>query len=103
MEITKCTRCGRQCIPGKSLNPEARPFKGAMEGLCADCVVTSFLQSDEVLQQAIVKTKKAVLLLPFAQEQFFKLMKVGRSELSSDEINWEVVVDQWDLPFPGKF
>ena len=97
-----CLRCGRQCQPGKSNNSEARPFRRAKKGLCPDCAVTHFLLCPEleVLRIGILREGIRTLKNPTIQAQFAEILKIGKSEMSIDEINWDRVIDQWELPFP---
>ena len=99
---TACVRCGKPCTPGVSINPEARPFRRAQKGLCENCVVTSFLLCDdmEVLRNGLLRNGIEVLRNPTIQNQFAKILEVGGSELLFNEINWDTVINQWELPFP---
>jgi len=42
------------------------------------------------------------LLYPHIQEQFTGLMRVGLADAQPDEIDWNKIVENWDLPFPHK-
>jgi len=42
------------------------------------------------------------LAYPHIQEQFAALMKVGLADALPDEINWNLIIENWDLPFPSK-
>jgi len=97
-----CVRCGQPCTPGESTNPEARPFRKAQEGLCQNCVVTQFLLCDdlEAVRRGIERNGIEILKNPNIQAQFAQILKVGRSELQADTINWDTVISQWDMPFP---
>ena len=99
---SKCVRCGRSCQPGENKDPEARPFKLAEKGLCENCVVTHFLLCDdcEPLRLALLRNGIGILKIPAIQKQFAEILRVGHSELPIDQINWDIVIDQWDLPFP---
>jgi len=99
---TSCVRCGRPCKPGETKNPEARPFRKAKKGLCENCAVTQFLLCDdlETLRDGLLKNGIEVLQNPNIQEQFAKILEVGGSELSADSIEWDTVINQWDMPFP---
>jgi NMD protein affecting ribosome stability and mRNA decay len=99
-ETTVCVRCGSQCRPAVSQDTEARPFKWALHGLCADCAVTQFLLSMEILRLEIEKCGIDILLNPLIQNQFVKIMHTGKSEMLPDEINWRRVVVNWNEPFP---
>ncbi len=99
-DIALCVRCGNKCRTAKSQNPEARPFKWAFHGLCADCAVTQFLLSVEILRLVIEKCGIDILLNPLIQNQFVKIMCAGKSEMLPDEINWRRVTFNWSKPFP---
>ena len=102
MKMETCVRCGKPCLPGQTKNPAARPFKRTQKGLCENCVVTQFLLSPdmEALRIGITRNGVEVLLIPEIQEQFAAILRVGRSELQECEIDWQAVVDNWELPFP---
>lgn len=99
---SSCVRCNQPCQPGETINPEARPFRLAEKGLCENCVVTQFLLSDDVepLRAGLLRNGIQVLKNPAIQEQFAKILKVGGSELPVERINWDIVIETWDLPFP---
>ena len=40
--------------------------------------------------------------MPEAQAGFAELFKVGNADADISEINWQVVVDNWELPFPAQ-
>lgn len=92
-----CIRCRLQCQPGQSQNPEARPFRIAQKGLCADCVVTEFLLSDDVeaLREGILRNGIEVLKNPNIQRVFSDMLLVGKSELQADKWRrWNIVVNR---------
>lgn len=100
--VTSCVRCGRPCKPGESTNPEARPFRRAQKGLCENCAVTQFLLCDdlEAMRMGLLRNGIEVLKTPNIQEQFGKMLEVGQSELAVEQIDWDTVIAQWDLPWP---
>jgi len=102
---TQCPRCGRLCLSGKSDNPEARPFRRAEEGLCGDCAVTHFLMCPEMepMKNNLLNAGLDALKNLNIQEVFESMLLAGKSELTMEEINWENVINNWDLPFPRKY
>ena len=42
------------------------------------------------------------LAYPHIQEQFAGIMRAGMADAMPDEIGWELIVENWDLPFPKK-
>lgn len=97
-----CVRCGRTCQPGESKNPNARPFKRTKKGLCENCVVTQFLLCDDLesVRIGLLRNGIEVLKIPAIQKQFAEILRVGMSELPADDIDWNIVINQWNLPFP---
>ena len=97
-----CIRCGQPCQPGESKDLEARPFRFTKKGLCGNCVVTQFLLSADMagIRNGLLRNGIEVLRVKAIQEQFAAILKVGHSELSEEQIDWEAVLNQWDLPFP---
>ena len=100
--MIQCVRCGRPCQPEESNNPEARPFRLAKKGLCGDCAVTQFLLCDDMepVRMGVLRNGVEVLKNPTIQKQFAEILQAGGSELLAENIDWETVVNQWDLPFP---
>jgi len=41
-----------------------------------------------------------VLLNPSMQEQFGHIMVAGNCDAKLEEVDWQAVVNQWDLPIP---
>ncbi len=97
---TACKRCGRACLGERSSRPGARPFRKAVRGLCADCAVTRFFKdTDEGLGFALPEGfDPSGLLLPHIQRQFLQIMSIGGSELAVQDIDWDRVIEQWELP-----
>lgn len=102
--ITNCLRCGAKCkiepIPGS----KARLLKrGNKEGLCLSCAVHDWLRNTYPINMLLAGMQNPQnLLLPDIQEQFAGILKVGFSDAKPDEIDWQQIVDNWDLPFPTK-
>lgn len=99
---TACVRCGKRCQAGKNKNPDARPFREAEKGLCVNCAVTSFLLCDDLewVRISLEKNGVKILKIPAIQAQFADILAIGSSELSFELIDWDTVINQWDLPFP---
>ena len=101
-----CPRCSKPCqVSDRPSHSDARLLqlaKNAREGLCANCAITSFILSIESLAYAIELNGTQVLLMPQAQGVFAELFQVGKSDADISEINWQVVVENWNLPFPAQ-
>jgi hypothetical protein len=42
------------------------------------------------------------LRFPHIQEQFVGIMQTQCADARPDEINWDLIIENWDLPFPHK-
>jgi hypothetical protein len=96
--IATCQRCGKICQGGVG-NPEARLLKRASSGLCVNCVITQFLKTTEPLSIVLNQVGVKAFYNPDVQAQISQLLKVGHSDASLYEIDWQVVIKNWDLPF----
>jgi len=54
----------------------------------------------EALRINLLRNGIETLKMPAIQEQFSRILKAGESELPAEDINWDSVIAQWDLPFP---
>jgi len=107
--LVECSRCGQLCKIGGPKNQEARLLRRATAehvekfgGLCVDCAATAFLKSIEIVPKAVEQHGLEMLLNPRIQQQFVALMVAGKSDARPEEISWQKVVSNWDLPFKKK-
>ena len=70
--------------------------------LCVNCAVTKFLKTIETLHYGIEKNGVNILRRPDGQQGFTDIMLTGNADAQSEEIDWDIVINQWDLPFPKK-
>jgi len=102
----KCQRCSRVCLAEVSQIQNARPFRNGLHGLCTNCAVTSFFKDPDVEQGVGFALPPDFdpqgLLLPHIQVQFQKILNVGQSELRYEQIEWGIVLSNWDLPIGRK-
>lgn len=68
-----------------------------MEGFCADCCVINFLQRLSNMHVGNILEKPEVLRMPHIQKQFEAVIRAGNSEATPDVINWEKVIEKWDI------
>lgn len=98
-----CTRCGKLGKAGLPPNPKGRLMvyaQTAQNALCADCAATAFIKDTEVLMYGISLHGVRVLLDPRIQSGFADVMRAGKADATPEEINWQRVVDNWELPIP---
>ena len=106
-----CDRCGVRLWvsgPGKD---EATVMRLAAEplGYCANCAISQYIQFDYHFgprgQGGLIDSIDAnpsLILLPIFQQTMGNLLDHGKADSDGSDINWQVVVDQWRLPWPKK-
>ena len=95
--VSHCRRCGRPCQTGKP-DPNARVIvRSQGGGHCPDCAVTAFLLSIGPIRQTLDMEGPKCLKLPHIQQQIAIVLRF--TQLGADEINWDTVIAQWDLPW----
>jgi hypothetical protein len=67
--------------------------------VCQLCGHALFLYSVEHIKR-MIDEKRELLLWGASQQQFAVLMQAGRADAKPEEINWQSVHDNWELPFP---
>lgn len=94
----RCYRCGDLCKVAEDKNPEARLLRHSekVEGQCVNCGVAEWFYATG--SRAICPDPSS-LRVPHIQQQFAKIMASGNADAKPPEINWEHVIEHWDLPF----
>ena len=99
-----CQRCGAQlkvdAVPGS----EAKMLRRSKvpKGLCVNCAVHDWLRNTYPPNIILARSGPKVLLFTHIQEQFAEIMQTGFADARPDEIDWQRIVDNWDLPFLEK-
>jgi len=101
---TNCERCGAQlkvdAVPGSKAKMLRRSKEA--KGLCVNCAVHDWLRHTYPPNILLAQSGPKVLLFPHIQEQFTEIMRIGFADAKPDEIDWQRIVDNWELPFPSK-
>jgi len=72
------------------------------KGLCVNCAVHDWLRNTYPCNMFLAESGPGSLVYPHIQEQFAGIMRVGMADAMPDEINWDLIIENWDLPFPHK-
>jgi len=104
IEYCNCERCGAKLQVGPAPGPEARMLRRSKvpKGLCINCAVHNFLGNTYPPNIQLAESGPEILLIPHIQELFAEIMKAGFADANPDEVDWQLIVDNWDLPFPKK-
>lgn len=102
--VIYCQRCEAPCKVEDLRNPDAKMLRRSKEprGLCINCAVHDWLRNTYPPNILLAQSGPKILLYPHIQKQFTEIMQVACADAQPDEINWEVIVGNWDLPFPHK-
>ena len=101
MEITHCQRCGAKCQVNPKPDSNAKMLKRGKQakGFCVNCAVHDWLRNTYPVNLMFATLSPDVLRLEHIQQQFTGIMRAGGADANPDEINWEAIIENWDLPF----
>lgn len=71
-------------------------------GFCVNCATHDFLRHLYPVNMILHDKGPEILLHSESRQQFARVMEVAISDALPDEICWERVVQNWDLPFQDK-
>lgn len=102
--VIRCGRCKTPCKVDKLRNPKAKMLRRSKEpkGLCINCAVHDWLRNTYPPNILLAQSGPKMLLFPHIQQQFAGIMRIAFADAKPDEIDWQRIVDNWDLPFPHK-
>ena len=102
--IVYCQRCEARCKVDGLRNLDAKMLRRSKKprGLCINCAVHDFLRNTYPPNILLAQSGPKILLYPHIQKQFAEIMQVGCADARPDEINWDLIVENWKLPFPQK-
>lgn len=102
-KIIHCERCEARCKVAGPRNPDAKMLRRSKsKGLCVNCAVHDWLRNTYPPNILLAQSGPKVLLYPHIQKQFTEIMQTAVADAQPEEINWELIVENWDLPFPHK-
>lgn len=104
--IVYCQRCNAPCKVGGHKNEEAKMLRRSEQpkGFCVNCAVHDWLRNTYPVNQILagMRNPAETLRLEHIQQQFIGIMRVGNADANPDEIDWERIIENWDLPFKDK-
>ncbi|KKN74456.1 hypothetical protein LCGC14_0390760 [marine sediment metagenome] len=101
-ETVDCPRCGQRCRVDLLPGSKAKMLRRSKKGLCANCAVHDWLRNTYPPNIILAQSGPKVLLFEHIQTQFAEIMKMGFADAKPDEIDWQKIVDNWELPFKNK-
>jgi hypothetical protein len=102
-EVVNCQRCGLPCRLSGPPGKKAKMLRFSEgPGLCVNCAVHDWLRNTYPPNILLAQSGPKVLLVKHIQEQFTEIMQIGFADAKPDEIDWNRIVENWDLPFRHK-
>lgn len=101
---TICERCKAPCKVVGPQNSKAKMLRRSKEpkGLCINCAVHDWMRNAYPVNMILAGSGPKVLAYSHIQKQFMEIMQVGLADAQPDEINWDLIIENWNLPFPHK-
>lgn len=102
--VIHCERCEAPCKVAGPRNPEAKMLRRSKEpkGLCINCAVHNWLRNTYPVNLILASSGSSPLRFEHVRQQFIDIMRVGGADANPDEIDWEAIIANWDLPFKKK-
>jgi len=99
-----CSRCGARCKVDPKAGSKSRMLKCGSEpkGLCINCAVHDTLRHLYPANLLLASSGPRCLAVPQIQEQFAGILEAHNSDARPGEISWNLIIDNWDLPFRHK-
>ena len=102
-ENVDCKRCGERCGVAGPPGKEAKMLRFAEEsGLCANCAVHDWLRNTYPINMQLAEYGPKGLDHPQIQQLFTEIMLTNFADAKPDEIDWDKIIENWDLPFSHK-
>jgi hypothetical protein len=100
-QVGACERCGMHVRLAGPRNPDAKLLRRAKEprGLCINCAVHDWMRNTYPVNSILDEGGPKILLHESVRQQFNAIMALGGADARPDEINWNLIVENWDLPF----
>lgn len=98
----RCLRCEAPVRVAPVAGSKATMLRRAKDpkGLCINCAVHDALRHLYPANLILERSGPAGLALPHIQQQFFEICRLAGTDAQFDEIDWQAIIDHWDLPFP---
>ena len=99
-----CERCKARCKVDVPRSSNAKMLRRSKEpkGLCVNCAVHDWLRNTYPVNMIFTTLSPDALRLEHIQQQFTEIMRLGFADAEPDEIDWEAIITNWDLPFKNK-
>ena len=102
--ICECQRCGARCRVAADRNPKAKMLRKSAvpKGLCVNCAAHDWLRNTYPANMILAESQHGprILMNVSVREQFAEIMQGQNADAKPDEINWNLMIENWELPWP---
>jgi len=99
-----CNRCDAPCKVDPVDGSKATMLKRGKDpkGLCVNCAAHEVLRNLYPVNMLLARSGPKGLALAHIQNQFEGIINSVGTDAAPGEIDWSIVIENWDLPFPNK-
>lgn len=101
--VCRCERCNVPIRMDPKPDSRARMLERAQkpQALCVNCALHDCLRNTYPLNILLAESGPSALAHDHIRRQIEKVMRVGNADAFPDEIDWDRIAENWELPFPG--
>ena len=104
--VCQCERCKARCRVAPDRNPQAKMLRKSAvpKGLCVNCAAHDWLRNTYPANMILAESQHGprILMHVSVREQFAEIMQGQNADAKPDEINWNLMIENWELPWPHK-
>ena len=99
--VVRCERCGLSLRLAPKPQSKAKMLRRSTraKGLCATCAAHNWLRNTYPCNMLLAESGPKGLELPHIQRQFANIMQAAGADAQPDEIDWNSMIENWQLPF----
>jgi hypothetical protein len=101
--ICHCQRCGARCQVTGPGNPNAKMLRRSKvpKGLCVNCALHDWLRHTYPVNTLLEDGGARLLNYEHVRQLIYEIMKHQLADACLAEINWNLLSENWELPWPG--
>ena len=99
-QTCNCSRCSARCQVAPKRNSNAKMLRKSATpgGLCVNCAFHDWLRNTYPVNMLLDEIGPKILLYPHIREMIAGIMQSQNADATIDEINFNLIVENWELP-----
>ena len=104
MNACNCSRCSAGCQVASKRNRNAKMLRKSAvpSGFCVNCAFHDWLRNTYPVNMLLDESGPKILLYPHIREMVSGIMQSQDADAKIDEINFNLIVENWELPWAHK-